>query len=72
MNEVGNETAWLAEAFQRLSQIGVALVPTMQRFAAALDGVCRAWLREYPGMPYTGPSLWEPEQMLTYPRRQAD
>jgi hypothetical protein len=40
-------------------EIGERLLPVMRKVAAMLE----AFYRALPGMPYTGPSRWRPEQM---------
>jgi hypothetical protein len=55
--ETARFTAALA-AFSRT--IGYEVLPAMQKLNAALE----AWHRTWPGMLYTGPSPWNPEQMI--------
>ena len=55
------ETARLTAALNAFSRmIGYEVLPVLQR----LNVVLKAWYQTRPGMPYTGPSLWEPEQMI--------
>jgi hypothetical protein len=55
------EIAEWSAGMERLSRIiGELVTPAVMKLGAALAEMYRTW----PGMPYTGPSLWGPEQMI--------